>query len=317
MLNNDLALRGNIETAELLIFPSNILSKNSQRWNMFYFLWGVFRVKRKNHDGAEPDCNLVRSATWAGHQRLQASEANLQGCSNGENSSGQPLGATDLEDHCHDSIRTCCLTNNMGSINEFAAAPARKHKIHAYPDSQKSSSCCYADEPNGYVNRTPVTCSISSIHEQDNLSRVINSNNTESLVDVYHVNRVETNSGAVNPVSHASGGALKRKVDMPNWTGVHGSLDKKIKLDNNVSSTVESSLSENIRDGRLSSKVYPLAALSVDDCIDKKAMAGTSKSNEKCIFPLDLNAVDDAATGNVVTILSSDDEDLPEQNTRS
>ncbi|KAM0912614.1 hypothetical protein ACQ4PT_012689 [Festuca glaucescens] len=313
MLNNDLALRGNIETAELLIFPSNILSKNSQRWNMFYFLWGVFRVTKKDHDGAEPDCNSFSSATCADHQCIQASEANIQGCSNGENSSGQPLGGTDLEDHCHDSIRTCCLTDSRGSINDVSAALARKHKIHAYPDSQKKMSdfsCCYADEPNVYVNTMPVTCSISSIHEQDNRSRVINFNNTESLMDIYHLNSVEVNSGAVNPVSHASGGAQKRKVDMLNWTDeVNGSLDKKIKLDN-VSSTVESSLSENIRDG------YPLAALSVDDCTDNKAMPGTSKSNGKCIFPLDLNVVDDAATGNVVTILSSDDEDLPEQNTQ-
>jgi hypothetical protein len=126
---------------------------------------------------------------------------------------------------------------------------------------------------------------------------------------------VEVNSGAVNPVLHASAGAQKRKVDMPNWTdGVNASRDKKIKLDN-VSSIVESRLSENIRDGRLSSKVYPLAALSVDDCTDN-AMAGNSKSNGKCIFPLDLNVVDDAASGNVVTILSSDDEDLPDQSTQ-
>ncbi|KAM0898854.1 hypothetical protein ACQ4PT_021672 [Festuca glaucescens] len=47
MLKDDLALRGNIGTAELLIFPSNILSKNVQRWNMCYYLWGVFRVRRR------------------------------------------------------------------------------------------------------------------------------------------------------------------------------------------------------------------------------------------------------------------------------
>ena len=132
---------------------------------------------------------------------------------------------------------------------------------------------------------------------------------------IYDVNCIEGNSGAVNHVSHASGGAQKRKVDTANWTEVNGSLDKKIKLDN-ISSPMESSLSENIRDGRLSSKVYPLAALSVDDCTDNKAMAGTSKSNGKCIFLLDLNVADDAGTGNGVTILSSDDEDLPEQNTQ-
>jgi hypothetical protein len=101
-------------------------------WNMFYFLWGVFRVKRKDHDGAGPDCNLVKLATNADLQCLQAPEANLQGCSNGENSSGQPLGGTNLEDHCHDSTRTCCLTKSRGLINDFSAAPARKHKVSAY-----------------------------------------------------------------------------------------------------------------------------------------------------------------------------------------
>ncbi|XP_073101738.1 protein PARALOG OF AIPP2 isoform X1 [Elaeis guineensis] len=43
MLKNDLALRGNINELELLIFPSNKLPENCQRWNMLFFLWGVFR----------------------------------------------------------------------------------------------------------------------------------------------------------------------------------------------------------------------------------------------------------------------------------
>ena len=150
-----------------------ILPYSVSGWNMFYFLWGVFRVKRKDHrnlppdvprsecqpnlnedpvtmdlhtsvwssspsfsedqnNGAKPDCNLVKSATCADHQCLQASEANHEGCSNGENSSGQPLGGTDLEDHCHDSARTCCLTNSRGSINGFSSAQAIKDKVSAY-----------------------------------------------------------------------------------------------------------------------------------------------------------------------------------------
>ncbi|XP_038974985.1 uncharacterized protein LOC103711790 isoform X3 [Phoenix dactylifera] len=43
MLKNDLALRGNINEVEILIFPSNKLPENCQRWNMLFFLWGVFR----------------------------------------------------------------------------------------------------------------------------------------------------------------------------------------------------------------------------------------------------------------------------------
>ncbi|VAI35945.1 hypothetical protein VPH35_092137 [Triticum aestivum] len=329
MLINDLALRGNIETAELIIFPSNILSKNSQRWNMFYFLWGVFKVKRGDHwnlpldvpiskcepnlnedpmtvdphtsvlsssrsssedqnNGTDPACYLVKPATSADHQCLQTSEANRQGCSNGDNST----------------------------------APAGKHKIIAYPDSQKKM-CDGGNvvEPIFDVNTMPVTCSISSIGKQDNQNRAINLNNAESLMDVDHANSIDLNSGTVDLVSHASRSAQKRNVDMADWIdGANGSVDKKIKLDN-VSSTVESSLSGKIRDGRLSSKVHPLAALPVHDCTDNKTMPGISKSNGKCTFPLDLNVVDDAdidmeddaATGNSITVLS---EDLPEQNTQ-
>nr|XP_029124426.1 uncharacterized protein LOC105059588 isoform X2 [Elaeis guineensis] len=47
MLKNDLALRGNMDGAELLIFPSNLLPQNSQRWNNFLFLWSVFRERKE------------------------------------------------------------------------------------------------------------------------------------------------------------------------------------------------------------------------------------------------------------------------------
>ncbi|XP_062119700.1 protein PARALOG OF AIPP2-like isoform X2 [Humulus lupulus] len=46
MIKNDLALKGNLEGVEILIFPSNQLPENSQRWNMLFFLWGVFRARK-------------------------------------------------------------------------------------------------------------------------------------------------------------------------------------------------------------------------------------------------------------------------------
>ncbi|KAG4386225.1 hypothetical protein AAZX31_11G008600 [Glycine max] len=49
MIRNDLALKGDFDGVELLIFPSNQLPENSQRWNMLFFLWGVFRGRRINH----------------------------------------------------------------------------------------------------------------------------------------------------------------------------------------------------------------------------------------------------------------------------
>ncbi|CAJ2650897.1 unnamed protein product [Trifolium pratense] len=52
MIRNDLALKGVFDGVELLIFPSNQLPENSQRWNMLLFLWGVFRGQRTNHSGS-------------------------------------------------------------------------------------------------------------------------------------------------------------------------------------------------------------------------------------------------------------------------
>ncbi|XP_020248455.1 uncharacterized protein LOC109825918 isoform X2 [Asparagus officinalis] len=48
MIRNDLALKGNISGAELLVLPSNKLPQNFQRWNRLYFLWGVFKGRRPN-----------------------------------------------------------------------------------------------------------------------------------------------------------------------------------------------------------------------------------------------------------------------------
>uniref|UniRef100_A0A2P2M0K8 Zinc finger PHD-type domain-containing protein n=1 Tax=Rhizophora mucronata TaxID=61149 RepID=A0A2P2M0K8_RHIMU len=48
MIKKDLALRGSFDGVELLIFPSTQLPQNSQRWNMLFFLWGVFRARRSN-----------------------------------------------------------------------------------------------------------------------------------------------------------------------------------------------------------------------------------------------------------------------------
>ncbi|KAJ7949919.1 putative RING/FYVE/PHD zinc finger protein [Quillaja saponaria] len=49
MIKNDLALKGFWDGVELLIFPSNQLPEESQRWNMLFYLWGVFKGRRVNH----------------------------------------------------------------------------------------------------------------------------------------------------------------------------------------------------------------------------------------------------------------------------
>ncbi|XP_078173207.1 ASI1-immunoprecipitated protein 2-like isoform X2 [Carex rostrata] len=60
MHKNDLALRGKIDTAELLVFPSNILPEYSQRWNKLYFLWGIFRGNSTKFSKDEPISTFVQ-----------------------------------------------------------------------------------------------------------------------------------------------------------------------------------------------------------------------------------------------------------------
>ncbi|XP_020596997.1 uncharacterized protein LOC110036807 isoform X2 [Phalaenopsis equestris] len=49
MLETDLALKGMVDETELFIFTSKMLPKHSQRWNMLYYLWGMFIDKRKQY----------------------------------------------------------------------------------------------------------------------------------------------------------------------------------------------------------------------------------------------------------------------------
>ncbi|XP_044950311.1 uncharacterized protein LOC123399987 isoform X2 [Hordeum vulgare subsp. vulgare] len=122
MLTGDLALRGNIETAELLIFPSNILPKSFRRWNMSYYLWGVFRVRRKDpnlsyhaptrkhsnfngnllavgrrtHAHASSGPSFYYSPTCEDSPSIMPLEANHEGCANVENSLGKESTLIDI-----------------------------------------------------------------------------------------------------------------------------------------------------------------------------------------------------------------------------
>ncbi|XVF56624.1 hypothetical protein PTKIN_Ptkin06aG0134900 [Pterospermum kingtungense] len=64
MVRNDLALKGNFEGVELLIFPSNQLPEHCHRWNTLLFLWGVFKGRRANCSNSSksaciPDTSMI------------------------------------------------------------------------------------------------------------------------------------------------------------------------------------------------------------------------------------------------------------------
>lgn len=342
MLKNDLALRGNIETAELLIFPSNILSKNFQRWNMFYFLWGVFRVRKKDQMNIPPDVPFSTCEPNLNTDRMDVDESISVLTSGPSFSEGQNNGAKSDHDlvksvscvdyQCPQSTETNYQRCSNGetesnqpvsrnesedhhqvpitassSTNNSTDLATEQQKLSCSGDEDtKDSSNSIACEAIIDVNTVPVTCSVSSVYEIGKGIRVINLNEADNLVDV-DINSSEVNSGTVDLISHTTATPHKRNVEVANWADeVNGKLEqKKIKLDNVGSAN--SSLSENTSDGRLSSKVHPLVSSSFDDSVDQ-SLAGSSKCNGKRIFPLDLNTVD---AGNVVNI--SDDEEMPER----
>lgn len=136
---------------------------------MFYYLWGVFRVRGKDpnlpyhaptrihsnfngdllavgrrthahtfgpsflkeqYGSDESDTSLFNLATCEDSPSLMPLEANHEGCPNGEKSS-EPFCGGPLEDQHHDSVTASLSTNNNSAINEFVAAPKRKKLVSA------------------------------------------------------------------------------------------------------------------------------------------------------------------------------------------
>ncbi|XP_039006071.1 uncharacterized protein LOC120133579 isoform X2 [Hibiscus syriacus] len=62
MVKNDLALKGDFEDVEFLIFPSTQLPQNCQLWNTLLFLWGVFKGRRSSSSKSVciPNASMVR-----------------------------------------------------------------------------------------------------------------------------------------------------------------------------------------------------------------------------------------------------------------
>uniref|UniRef100_A0A0A9DJ57 Zinc finger PHD-type domain-containing protein n=1 Tax=Arundo donax TaxID=35708 RepID=A0A0A9DJ57_ARUDO len=292
MLKNDLVLRGSVDTVELLIFPSNILSTNFQRWNMFYFLWGVFRVGRKYYLNLPPDVLSSR------YQSNLNEDPRAVDPSASVLSSSHSFSQGDL----HDSVAARCATNNSGAIDHSTTTTGQEEKLNysEHKDKIQDTFNGNVGERDFDVNMVPVDCSIPLKYEEEpgQESKTTNLNDAEHLMDIDHVNTAEVHTG----------GARKRDFGMANGADeVDGAHEyKKIKLDTVVSAN--SGLCENINDGRLSSKVHPFAASSVDDGIGNKAMAGSTNSDGKCVFPLDLNAMDE----NIADVPSSDAVELRE-----
>ncbi|KAK8715249.1 hypothetical protein V6N13_042587 [Hibiscus sabdariffa] len=81
MVKNDLALKGNFDGVEFLIFPSNQLPQSCQRWNTLLFLWGVFKGRRNCSNSSKSVC--IPDASMAPLER----EGSIDICQPAENDS--------------------------------------------------------------------------------------------------------------------------------------------------------------------------------------------------------------------------------------
>ncbi|KAI4327279.1 hypothetical protein L6164_019759 [Bauhinia variegata] len=69
MKKNDLALRGNFDGVELVIFSSNVLPENLESWNTSSYLWGVFRGQKVRNSADTTGSNSQRNENRDGGRR--------------------------------------------------------------------------------------------------------------------------------------------------------------------------------------------------------------------------------------------------------
>ncbi|CAN0830262.1 hypothetical protein LINGRAHAP2_LOCUS1343 [Linum grandiflorum] len=119
-VKRDLAFKGYIDGVELLIFPSTQLPEDSQRWNMMFFLWGVFKGRKSGSDDclrkpAVPSLNLVARGK-------EMAVADVSSLSNRfpPQYAGREISA--LDDHCNTAVSSSDLkkihVSENGAVDE-------------------------------------------------------------------------------------------------------------------------------------------------------------------------------------------------------
>ncbi|XP_077236950.1 uncharacterized protein LOC143878543 isoform X2 [Tasmannia lanceolata] len=144
ILKNDLALKGNIDGIELLIFASNQLPEKSQRWNRLFFLWAVFRERKEN-------CS----------ESLSGSQKKLCGANLGVESSVQDLPTVMAEgtvpqktfhDHVDNELSTCDVSSKVSEAVKSSAS------VHFPSLSSYSSMDGNCHEKTSSLNQSSIGC---------------------------------------------------------------------------------------------------------------------------------------------------------------
>ncbi|XP_020534377.1 uncharacterized protein LOC105632478 isoform X2 [Jatropha curcas] len=153
MIRGDLALKGYFGGVEFLIFPSTQLPEKSQRWNMLFFLWGVFRGRKSNcSDPASKSVttspNVVPVDMNGTHKPYNSLNGGLDKASGPQtsleqqdgrlNSESLPKNATGSELWCSD-IR-CTPSQEEAALSECRLDTEHKSSVQATRSNNGSSS---------------------------------------------------------------------------------------------------------------------------------------------------------------------------------
>ncbi|KAL0843186.1 hypothetical protein Bca101_016431 [Brassica carinata] len=264
MIKKDLALKGNLDNVELLIFASNQLPSSCQRWNMLYFLWGVFRGRKEI-------------------------------CTNPQKNTSLP--ASDVLPRDQDPNDLCPTSSPSKHLEKESSLRESPHKIH---ETQNRTDVFSHENPSGRessVERSLITKEEAASKEDEPGANHIpcqanGSNTGDSLVKkVQHIEEQDiggrkdlpltvTGPGQVNPLekdlnssqaSHrkrqvwelTNPAAVNQKMELVNEASFEGSPHKKLKTENESSSSVSR------------------------DTIGNDS--GMMQKSPKIVFPLDLN----------------------------
>nr|CAC01832.1 putative protein [Arabidopsis thaliana] len=271
MIKNDLALKGNLDNVDLLIFASNQLPSNCQRWNMLYFLWGVFQGRKETNpqkNTSLPTSNVLPRdrdpkelcQTSSPSKHLEKGSSLRESSSNGI----ETRNGTDARSHENPNNRESSIERSPSKKEDIALKVEEAGVNHIPPQVTGSNSGDslvrkvqkVEEQELGGRKDLPLTVMGSGIqsHGQDNpLEKDLNSSQAS--------HRKRPLWELSNPANENSS-AINQKVELNNDGLCEGSPNKKLKTENGSSSL----------------------------CRDTSGHdSGIMKKSPKVVFPLDLN----------------------------
>ncbi|WZZ22225.1 hypothetical protein YC2023_123612 [Brassica napus] len=266
MMKKDLALKGNLDNVELLVFASNQLPPNCQRWNMLYFLWGVFRGRKEICTNPQKNPSLPASnvlprdqnpkdccQTSSPSKRLEKASPLRESPRN----INETQNRIDVSSHENPSDKASCIERSSNTKEEIAPKEEEPGANHIACQANGSNSGDglvkkvqqhREEQESGGRKDVPTTVIDSEIppHGQDNNY----SQASQRKRPLWEVTRPATEN---------------HKVELSNEGLSEGSPNKKLKTENESSSN-------NVSQDTFGND------------------SGMMKKSPKVVFPLDLNA---------------------------